>query len=183
MNTTERIIVKRKTKSENNEETSNNISFSSNNSFYEKLDIETKKDIISLIKLGYNKKVIIKLYILIKPSNIDEAVNLLTKENGVYQHIFYNTLNDDEFCEISGEKKEMHINNITNNNTSLSFSFNSINININSNKENKLNTINILKIKNKYEAEYKCKICEDDISEEEKTKNKCEHCGSYFCSE
>jgi len=140
MLTSDRIIVKvkSKNKTEISEHSSNDISFSSNNSFYEKLDIETKRDIILLIKSGYNKKIIIKLYILIKPSNVDEAVNYLTKENEIYQHIFYNSPNDDEYCEICGEKKEMHINNT---HTSLSLSFNSININTNSNKENKLNTI------------------------------------------
>ena len=119
MLTSDRIIVKskNKNKSEIGEESSNNISYSSNNSFYEKLDIETKRDIIFLIKSGYNKKIIIKLYILIKPSNIEEAVNYLTKENGIYQHIFYNSPNDNEYCEICGEKKETHMNNT---NTSLS---------------------------------------------------------------
>ena len=74
MYSSERIIVKKRT-SEKNEESSNNISFSSNNSFYEKLDVQTKRDIIFLIKSGYDKKMIIKLYIFLKPSNIDEAVN------------------------------------------------------------------------------------------------------------
>ena len=182
MLTSDRIIVKskNKNKSEIGEESSNNISYSSNNSFYEKLDIETKRDIIFLIKSGYNKKIIIKLYILIKPSNIEEAVNYLTKENGIYQHIFYNSPNDNEYCEICGEKKETHMNNT---NTSLSISFNSININSNPNKESKINTIKIINVRNKIETEYKCKICEEDISEEEKAKNKCEQCDNYFCSE
>ena len=33
-----------------------NASFSNNNSFYEKLPIETKRDILFLIKSDYNKK-------------------------------------------------------------------------------------------------------------------------------
>ena len=40
-----------------------------------------------------------------------------------------------------------------------------------------------INITDKEEAEYKCKICEEDITKEEKIKNKCEECGSYFCSE
>ena len=60
MLTSERVFVRRK-KGEKSEESLNNISFSSNNSFYEKLDIETKRDIIFLIKSGYDKKIIIKL--------------------------------------------------------------------------------------------------------------------------
>ena len=49
MLTSERILARRN-KREESEESLNNFSFSSNNSFYEKLDIETKRDIIFLIK-------------------------------------------------------------------------------------------------------------------------------------
>ena len=45
MNSTERIVIKLKKKSEISEESLNNISLSSNNSFYEKLGPETKRDI------------------------------------------------------------------------------------------------------------------------------------------
>ena len=88
-NITERLGLKnnKKQKSEN----SLNCSFSSNNSFYEKLSVETKKDIIFLIKSGYDKKMIIKLYIILKPSNVNEAIHYLTKENGISQHIFYSS--------------------------------------------------------------------------------------------
>ena len=71
---------------------------------------------------------VIKLYIFAKPSNLNEAVNYLTKENGIYQHIFYNSSDDEDSCEICGEKKAVHINEIT---KSLNISFNSINMNIN----------------------------------------------------
>jgi len=127
MLSTERIIVVRN-KREVSDESLNNYSFSSNNSFYENLELETKKDIIFLIKSGYNKKMVIKLYIFAKPSNLNEAVNYLTKENGIYQHIFYNSSDDEDSCEICGEKKAVHINEIT---KSLNISFNSINMNIN----------------------------------------------------
>ena len=81
-----------------------NASFSSNNSFYEKLPIETKRNILFLIKLGHNKKTIIKIFILANPSNISEAINFLTKENEIYQHIFFNSANKEDSFEIYGEK-------------------------------------------------------------------------------
>ena len=87
------------------EDSLNDVSFSSNNSFYDKLDIKIKRDIIFLIKSGYDKKTIIKLYIFAKPSNINDAVNYLTKENGIYQHLFYDSSNKEDYCEICGEKK------------------------------------------------------------------------------
>ena len=61
-NITERLGLKENKKATS--ENSLNSSFSSNNSFYEKLSIEIKKDIIFLIKSGYDKKMIIKLYII-----------------------------------------------------------------------------------------------------------------------
>ena len=54
--------------------------------------------------------------------------------------------------------------NINNSNISINLSFNSINLNVNSNIENKIN------ITDKEEAEYKCKICEEDITKEEEKK-------------
>jgi len=175
MLTSERIFVRRN-KREESEDSLNNVSFSSNNSFYEKLDIETKRDIIFLIKSGYDKKTIIKLYIFAKPSNVNEAANYLTKENEIYQHLFYASSNKEDCCEICGEKKIMHINEI---NSSISISFNTININ------QKDGNLSIIRNKNKYKEkrECKCKICEEDISNEEKIKNKCEQCNNYFCSE
>ena len=176
MLTYERIIVTRN-KREVSDESLNNYSFSSNNSFYENLELETKKDIIFLIKSGYNKKLVIKLYIFAKPSNLNEAVNYLTKENGIYQHIFYDSSNNEDSCEICGEKKAVHINEI---NKSLNISFNSINMNIN--QKTDIN-IYITKKRQKEEIKNKCKICEEDISKEEEIKNKCEQCNNYFCSE
>ena len=111
MFSTERIYVRNRKKDQSE---SLNVSFSSNNSFYEKLPIETKKDIIFLIKSGYNKKTIIKLYILANPSNISEAIHYLTKENGIYQHIFFDSPNKEDSCEICGEKQIMHNNGMNN---------------------------------------------------------------------
>ena len=48
---------------ENNLSLSLNTSFSSNKSFYDSLEDHTKRDILFLIKSGYNKKAVIKLYI------------------------------------------------------------------------------------------------------------------------
>ena len=166
MLTSERIFVRRNKR----EESLNNVSFSSNNSFYEKVDMETKRDIMFLIKSGYDKKTIIKLYIFTKPSNINEAIHYLTKENGIYQHLFYDSSNKKDCCEICREKKIMHINEI---NSSISISFTIISI----------NQSHIFRVKNKEKREYKCKICDDDISNEEEARNKCEQCNNYFCSE
>ena len=70
----------------------------------------------------------------------------------------------------------MHINE---NNSSKSISFYTINTN------QIQDNLRIFNYKNKYKEkrEYKCKICGEEISNEEETKNKCEQCNNYFCSE
>ena len=173
MITSERIFV-RINKREVSEESLNNISFSSNNTFYEKLDIETKKDIIFLIKSGYDKNSIIKLYLFAKPANVNEAVNYLSKENGIYQHLFFASSKKEDCCEICGENKIVHINEI---NHSMSISFNTINI------IPKDENANLFRINHEEERKYECKICEEYISNEEEIKNKCEQCNNYFCNE
>ena len=150
-----------------------NVSFSSSNSSYKNLSIKEKIDIIFLIRSGYNKRMIIKLYLLAKPSNLNEAVHYLTKENGIYQHIFYESPNKEDTCQICGEKPNMHINKID---KAVNISFDSKytfknceNKNISNNDVNEEKDI--------------CKICEENINEYEKLNNKCEQCYSYFCNE
>ena len=148
-----------------------NCSFSSNNSFYEKLNIETKKDIIFLIKSGYDKKMIIKLYIFLKPSNVNEAIHYLTKENGLYQHIFYSSTKNKDLCEICRETKDMHLN-------SIDYSFSSISFNNNISFKNEKIDVRI----KPFQKKYVCKICEEEISEKEKN-NECKLCYNYFCND
>ena len=170
MFTTERIFLK-KNKRKTFEEALN-VSFASNNSFYNKLNVEIKRDIIHLIKSGYNKRTIIKLYLLLNPSNINEAVNFLSKENGINQHIFYESINKEDICEICGEKQDLHINE---KDKTINISFNNMCI-FNRNE-------NIYRIKTKKEKNKICKICDDDITKDEELNNKCEQCNSYFCNE
>ena len=169
-NITERLDLKENKRQIS--ECSFNSSFSSNNSFYENLSIEIKKDIIFLIKSGYDKKMIIKLYIFLKPSNINEAIHYLTKENGIYQHIFYSSIKNKDSCEICGEKGNIHISHIDN-----SFSSASFNKNIYSKNERE----DIIKIKT-FQKNYICKICEEEILEKENI-NECKLCYNNFCND
>ena len=166
---TERIILKENI----NKENSLNISLSSNNSYYEQLNDDTKRDIIFLIKSGYNKKAIIKLYIFINPSNVNEAIHYLSKENGINQHIFINNKNNSNICEICGEKKNEHINEINN----------SINNSSYSSVIFPTNRIQIRSIECESLEKYKCKICDKELCESESLRNKCEKCDSYYCDE
>ena len=50
-----------------------------------KADIELLKD------MGYDKKMINKIYILLRPENIERAIDYMSEIDGIYQHNFLPT--------------------------------------------------------------------------------------------
>ena len=113
---------------------------------------------------------IIKLYIFLKPSNANEAIHYLTKENGIYQHIFYSSTKNKDSCEICREAKNMHLNTIDNSISNISFNNNLF-------FKNERLDVGI----KPFTKKYSCKICEEDISEKEYD-NLCQLCENYFCN-
>ena len=149
----------------------------SNISFYEALDDEKKWIIITLIRAGFDKRSVIKLYIYMNPSDINEAIDYLTPENGLYKHFFFPSKKNPDACDICGEMNNSHNkqNIIKNNLISSNDSINNI------------DTINIephiITIRNKVSENYSCKICDENIKEKESKRNKCLQCDNYFCDE
>ena len=148
-----------------------NYSISSNLTFYEKLNNETKKDILFLIKSGYDKKMIIKLYIFLKPANVNEAIHYLTKNKGIYQHIFFSSSQNKDSCVICRKRRNMHIRHI----------YNSFVNNSSKNKQfSKTTRINVKK--KEIKKKYICKICEEEILKEQ-NENECKLCHNLFCND
>ena len=148
-------------------------SFSSDNAYFEILDDDTKRDIIFLIKSGYDKRTIIKLYIHNKPSNVNEAIHYLTKENELVQHNFLPSIKLLDECEICGEKKDKHIKQIAPSKLSdYTQEMNASSINL-----------EILEIKKNVKLKNICRICEEEILNEENLITQCEQCHNYFCFE
>ena len=52
-----------------------------------------KSDVELLRDMGYDKKMINKVYILLRPENIERAIDFMTELNGVYQHNFFENHN------------------------------------------------------------------------------------------
>ena len=96
-----------------------NQTISSNISSTSQLDNNCKNEILFLVNSGFDKHTIIKAYLLLKPKNISEAVYFLSKENNLYQHIFYSSKNYPNNCKICGGKKKEHIPEMINLNNSI----------------------------------------------------------------
>ena len=148
-------------------------SFSNNNTFFSQQDEKTKKDIIFLVESGYNKEMIFKLYLLNKPSNVSEAIHFLTKEDGLYQHIFYPSSNHPDKCSICREGKNNHLKPY---NESFNNKFDGSTL---SHQIKSDNVISYKKVKN-YII---CRICEEELSNNVNNINECENCHNYFCYE
>ena len=96
----------------------------------------------------------------------------MSKENGIYQYLFYSSIKNKDSCEICGQTRNIHINFIDDSFSSISFSNN---ISLNNKRKD------IIKIKT-LQTKYICKICEEEILEEE-NKNECKLCYNYFCND
>ena len=71
-----------------------------------------KEDIENLINMGFELKTIKKLYVFLKPNNLDEALNYLNEINGLIQHYYLPYYkNKKPNCVICGEPENKHIEN------------------------------------------------------------------------
>ena len=59
-----------------------------------KADIELLKD------MGFDKKIINKVYILLRPENIERAIEYMTEIDGIYQHDFLEGNKEKSLCFI-----------------------------------------------------------------------------------
>ena len=142
-----------------------------------------KEDIELLNQMGFDKKMINKVYILLRPENLERAIDYMTEINGIYQHNFIASSNPREksLCFICKKPKQNHLDyipeNISNENINNNFENKDLNIiEINDNKIQELNTNDI----NKFISD-KCEVCLEEINYLDK-KNNSIGCGHLFCT-
>ena len=70
-----------------------------------------KSDIDLLVQMGFDKKMINKVYILLRPPNIDRAIDFMSEVDGIYQHDFIESTNPKEklLCFICKKPKQNHL--------------------------------------------------------------------------
>ena len=74
-------------------------------------------DIMLLEDMGYEKKMINKVYILLQPENMERAIDYMTEIDGIYQHDFFESNNnskDKNVCFICKRPRRYHINYVEN---------------------------------------------------------------------
>ena len=153
-----------------------------------------KADIELLNTMGFNKKMINKVYLIFKPENIERAVDYMTEIYGVYQHIFIEGRNPNE-CFICKRPRKNHIdriphqhlnNNMNNNNFYNHQNNNLINLNqnlINIEEEN----IDEDEENNNYNnnddesGKDECEVCYEELYKEDRDFNRIP-CGHLFCT-
>ena len=139
-----------------------------------------KSDIESLVQMGFDKKMINKVYILLRPENIDRAIDYMTEVDGIYQHDFIESTNPKEklLCFICKKPKQNHLDyipdDLLNDNDNGAF--------IEHDEDIIDNDSLILKNNdNNNDKSDECDVCYDEINEEDKKLNTIP-CGHLFCT-
>ena len=137
--------------------------------------LNIKADIQLLNDMGFDKKMINKVYILLRPENLERAIDFLTEIDGLYQHNFIASSNPKEkaLCFICKKTRQFHIDYIPND--LLNEDNNLIN-----NEHDLINNDNIQE-NNKNDLIGECEVCYEEINEEDLKLNQTE-CGHLFCT-
>ena len=172
----------------------------------EKFDPKFKADMDTILSMGYDGKMIRKVYIFLKPNDINEALDFLSQQDGIYHHDFMERHSKKNKCFICGAAPSNHINYERNSkNTiinsirdSIGYSSNKVNsdlVNFNSKKEDKEENNALLNEplissekkdiisnnKKKKEPIY-CDLCSEEMTDKEIMDNKLP-CNHLFCND
>ena len=124
-------------------------------------------DINTLISMGFDKKMINKTYILLRPPNIERAIDYMTEINGIIQHNFLENkagIINKNLCYICKKPRKKHLGYVPG-------LFPDENDNIKSD--------DIMKIKSSEDST--CKVCFESIGKKEKKYNSIP-CGHLCCT-
>ena len=141
-----------------------------------------KSDIELLISMGFDKKMVKKVYILFSPDNIERAIDYMTEIDGIYQHDFIASSNPKEnlLCFICKKPKQNHLDYIPENLL--------IGAQINNVPVNNPPIIDDISVEEEKKSDKKsddlineCEVCYEELNNEEKDLNSMP-CGHLFCT-
>ena len=86
-------------------------SFTRRSTYIPSPETDYAKDENTLKEIGFDEAMIKKVYIFLKPRNIDEAIELMTSIDGIYQHDFYERRanSNNKLCFICKKERQFHI--------------------------------------------------------------------------
>ena len=137
-------------------------------------------DIELLTDMGFEKTMINKVYLSLKPQNVENAINYMIERNGKYQHKFIQSKNPNEqnLCFICQKPRQNHLNFQSENLISYNPTENSI-TNLTKNSESLKQDTSFININNDNILD-ECKVCYGKINSEDKELNQLK-CGHLFC--
>jgi hypothetical protein len=141
------------------------------------------KDIKLLREMGYDKKMINKIYALLRPENIERAIEYMTEIGGIYQHNFFRNHipnRDKNLCFICKKPRRFHLDYIPDDLLGEMDLNNDFNNNLDNNMNNSINNDFNLIVKQK--ETFLCTVCFEEIDEEEKNYNAL-RCGHICCTQ
>lgn len=142
---------------------------------YPKELLNHDEDVAILIDMGFEEAMIRRVYIFLKPRNLDQAIEFMTEENGIYQHHFYESSHSNYTkCFICGKLRNAHIGGGLMSNFNLRDSLERFSDPISDDDEGDV----ALKVKNEKE----CQICYCEVTDEEIERNKMK-CGHVCCED
>ena len=133
----------------------------------------------ALNNMGYDRVMINKIYLLLRPKSIEQAINYMTEINGLYRHEFIQNSFPEHLCYICLKPRQNHFDYIPNDlvinveNNYISSEENETDI------KNDSNTSEDILSDNNAEL---CGVCYEKINQEDKIFNILP-CGHLFCSD
>ena len=138
-----------------------------------------KSDIQLLVQMGFDRTMINKVYILLKPIGIDRAIDYMTEVDGIYQHDFLESTKDKSLCFICKKPKRNHLDYIPDE-TQNEHDDENNNLIDNNQQDIVVRKDNDLIDDNK-DDNVDCEVCYDELNNEEKKENSIP-CGHLFCT-
>ena len=133
-------------------------------------DTSYNNDFQVLEDMGYKPIMIKKVYAFLKPNSLEQAIEFMTQENGIYLHNYFKDYKHKrQTCYICGSSKENHLN------------FDEIddeNDEINENENDNLND----KLLENNGNDFTCNICGENYKINSNNITKYELCGDEYCN-
>ena len=156
-----------------------NNSFTRRSPFIQIPERDSTTDEKALIEMGFNEVEVNKVYLFLKPRNINEAIEYMTEINGIIQHDYYSNTDNDNQCFICKKDREHHIN-YYEDSIEISENFNIGFDDLNDTFDlMRLDNINVPAGLNHFNDI--CSICFKLLTKSEKVLLKCGHCCCKIC--